>query len=185
MAHVNIVGDGPGGLSAALFLAKNGHEVLVFGQDKTAMNFAYLHNYLGIPEIAGTEFQEIARRQVEGVGARIVDEEVTSISTDGGITIVSESGESKPDYLILTEGKNPELARSLGLETDEAGAIVVDSNYMSPIDKVYVLGRSVRPTRSQAIISAGAGAVAALDILAREEGKDIQDWDTPPRTDPE
>jgi thioredoxin reductase (NADPH) len=39
----------------------------------------------------------------------------------------------------------------------------------------------VRPKRSQAIISAGAGAVAALDILAREEGKDIQDWDTPPK----
>jgi hypothetical protein len=35
--------------------------------------------------------------------------------------------------------------------------------------------------RSQAIISAGAGAVAAVDILAREEGKDVQDWDTPPK----
>jgi thioredoxin reductase len=46
MARVNIVGDGPGGLSAALFLAKNGHEVKVFGQDTTAMNFAYLYNYL-------------------------------------------------------------------------------------------------------------------------------------------
>jgi hypothetical protein len=43
-----------------------------------------------------------------------------------------------------------------------------------------VIGRSARPGRSQAIISAGDGARAALDILAREAGKDVQDWDRPP-----
>jgi thioredoxin reductase (NADPH) len=181
MVRVNIVGDGPGGLSAALFLAKNGHEVTVFGQDETAMNFAYLRNYLGIPEIAGTEFQRIARGQVEEMGASLVDEEVTSVSANGALRTFTEAGASESDYLILTEGKNPELAHSLGVDEDDSGAITVDSNYMSSIDRVYVLGRSVRPTRSQAIISAGAGAVAALDILAREEGKDVQDWDTPPK----
>jgi thioredoxin reductase len=181
MARVNIVGDGPGGLSAALFLAKNGHEVTVYGQDKTAVNFAYLYNYLGIPEISGTSFQAVARRQVEALGARILDEEVTSVGADGTLIVTTESGESESDYLILTEGKNPVLARSLGVDADDAGAISVDSNYMSSIDRVYVLGRAVRPTRSQAIISAGAGAVAALDILARESGEDVQDWDTPPK----
>jgi thioredoxin reductase (NADPH) len=181
MARVNIVGDGPGGLSAALFLAKNGHEVTVFGQDETAMNVAYLHNYLGIPEIAGTQFQDIARRQVREVGANLVDEEVTSVSADDTFTVTTSSGKSESDYLILTEGKKPALARSLGVDEHDSGAISVDANYMTSIDKIYVVGRSVRPNRSQAVISAGAGAVAALDILAREEGKDVQDWDTPPK----
>lgn len=181
MASISIVGDGPGGLSAALFLAKNGHEATVFGQDNTAMNFAYLYNYLGIPEIAGDEFQKIARQQVQQVGANLLDEEVASVTTNGRLQVSTASGAFDSDYLILTEGKNPELARSLGVAEDDKGVIVVDSNYMSSIDRVYVLGRSVRPTRSQAIISAGAGAVAALDILAREEGKDFQDWDTPPK----
>ena len=48
MPDVIVIGDGPGGLSAALFLAKNGKEVVVYGQDKTAMHWAMLHNYLGI-----------------------------------------------------------------------------------------------------------------------------------------
>lgn len=181
MARVIIVGDGPGGLSAALFLAKNGQEVAVFGQDKTAMHFAHLHNYLGIPEIAGSEFQRIARDQVSGFGAELVDEEVTAVSAEDGFTVTTESGETSCEYLILTEGKSPDLAHSLGIDQTGSGSIDVDSNYMSSIDRLYVLGRSVRPTRSQAIISAGAGAVAALDILAREEGRDVQDWDTPPK----
>lgn len=181
MTRINVVGDGPGGLSAALFLAKNGHQVQVFGTDKTAMNFAYLYNYLGIPEIAGTEFQAIARKQVEAVGATLISEQVTSVSANEGFTVTTDDGTHTSDYLILTEGKNPELARSLGVAQDDSGAIKVDVNYQSSIDRLYVVGRSVRPTRSQAIISAGAGAVAALDILAREEGKDVQDWDTPPK----
>ena len=183
MASVIIVGDGPGGLSAALFLAKNGQEVTVFGTDKTAMNYAYLYNYLGVPEISGTNFQTVAKRQVVSFGASLVDEEVTSIVTNGIFTIHTESGSHESDYLILTEGKNPALALELGVATTEEGAIVVDQDNRSSVDRVYVVGRSVRPNRSQAIISAGAGAVAALDILAREEDKDVQDWDTPPKED--
>lgn len=181
MSRVIVVGDGPGGLSAALFLAKNGHEVKVFGQDETAMNYAYLHNYLGIPEIAGTRFQEVARAQVAEYGAVLIDQEVTSITADGTFTVSTGAGSHEADYLILTEGKSPDLALSLGVATDDAGAVVVGADYQSSIDRVYVVGRAVRPNRSQAIISAGAGAVAALDILAREEGKDYQDWDTPPK----
>lgn len=181
MARVIVVGDGPGGLSAALFLAKNGHAVTVFGQDKTAMNYAYLYNYLGIPEIDGTEFQGIARQQVQRFGGEIRDEEVTAVAINGIFEITTSSGPYESEYLVLTEGKSPELARSLGVGEDDTGAIVVDRDMRSSVDRVYVVGRSVRPTRSQAIISAGAGAVAAVDILAREAGEDIQDWDTPPK----
>ena len=183
MATAIVVGDGPGGLSAALFLAKNGHEVTVFGTDKTAMNYAYLYNYLGIPEISGTSFQTVAKRQVTSFGAKVVEEEVTTVAAGEVFTVETATGSHQSDYLVLTEGKNPELALSLGVDVDEDGAVVVDRDNRSSIDKLYVVGRSARPSRSQAIISAGAGAVAAVDILAREEGKDVQDWDTPPKED--
>jgi thioredoxin reductase len=111
----------------------------------------------------------------------LVVDEVTAGASGDRFLVTTASGESESEYLILTEGKSPELARSLDLEETDTGSINVDANYMSSIDRLYVVGRAVRPTRSQAIISAGAGAVAALDILAREEGKDVQDWDTPPK----
>lgn len=184
MASVVIVGDGPGGLSAALFLAKNGHTVTVFGQDRTAMHSAHLFNYLGIPQILGSDFQRIARDQVASFGAELRFEKVESVETGaGGFSVLTDGGRRvDADYVVLSEGKSPEVVKSLDLEMD-GSAVVVDREYRSSRDRVYVVGRSARPTRSQAIISAGAGAAAALDILARETGRDVQDWDRAPKDD--
>ena len=178
MASVAIIGDGPGGLSAALFLAKNGHDATVFGLDKTAVHFADLNNYLGIPGINGSDFQEIARTQASSFGARIVEAEVTSVVRgDGGFEIQAGTDSMTSDYVILSEGRDPVIAKDLGVAIAD-GAVVVDTEGRTSIDRVYVVGRSARPKRSQAIISAGAGAVAALDIMASELGKDFADWDS-------
>lgn len=179
MAQIIIVGDGPGGLSAAVFLARGGHEVTLLGQDKTAVNYARLNNYLGVLPIDGPDFQAIAREQAITAGATLRSELVTEVSASDRVSATTEGGETiAGHFLILSEGKNPVLARSLSLKENEAGAIEVDRDYKSSHGRVYVIGRSARPTRSQAIISAGAGATAASDILAREAGKDIQDWDS-------
>jgi thioredoxin reductase (NADPH) len=184
MPDVIVIGDGPGGLSAALFLAKNQLDVVVFGQDKTAMNYALLRNYLGIPEILGTEFQRIARQQAASFGARLRDEAVEAIAAAGdGWSVTLEGGEQlTARYLVLSEGKGPRLAKTLGLAFDEATGIATDRNARSSLAGVYIVGRSARPGRSQAIISAGDGAAAAIDILSREKGENFVDWDEPPKS---
>lgn len=180
--RVIVIGDGPGGLSAALFLAKNGQEVTVYGQDKTAMHWALLRNYLGIPEIKGSEFQAIARGQAERLGARLRDARVESVKKVGdGFEVTLEDGERvSGDFLILSEGKSPRLAQQLGLTFDEQRGLSVDINGKTAMDRVYAVGRLARPMRSQAIISAGDGAAAAIDILSTIQDKPVQDWDSPP-----
>lgn len=184
MPTVIVIGDGPGGFSAALFLAKNKVDVVVFGEDKTAMHYAHLKNYLGIPEINGSEFQKIARAQVIALGARLRGDRVSEVSgTAGNFQVATEGSERLiAKYLILSEGKVPRLAKQLGLEFDETKGIATDRNGQSSIAGVYVVGRSARPGRSQAIISAGDGAAAAIDILSREAGHDVLDWDEPPKS---
>lgn len=178
MAQVLIVGDGPGGLSAALFLAKKGTEVTVFGVDKSDMHRAMLYNYLGIPEMTGSEFQKIAREQVQRFGVKIRDLQVTAVekTEDGFLATTEDGSQHEGRYLILAEGKKLELAKSLdmprtpeGVETDEVGRTAVD--------RLYAVGRSAGIPRSQAIISAGQGATAALDILSIEAGKHVNDYD--------
>jgi thioredoxin reductase (NADPH) len=182
MATVAIVGDGPAGLSAALFIAKNGHDAVVFGQDDTAMHYAQLHNYLGIRDIAGSDFQVVAREQVAGVGAHLRDAQVTEVAAVGedGFLVSAGDDELSADYVILAGGKAAQgFARSLDADVVD-GKVTVDTEYRTLVDRLYAVGRVARPERSQAIISAGAGATAAIDILSREAGKDVHDWDTPP-----
>lgn len=181
MATIAIVGDGPAGLSAALFLAKNGQQVVVFGDDGTAMHFAHLKNYLGVEEVPGPDFQKTAVAQVQAVGAEIRRDRVATVTADDdGFTITAEDGSTlAADYVVLAEGRQFPIAESLGVETGEG--ILVDSEFRTSVPGVYAAGRSVRPHRSQAIISAGAGATAALDILAEVTGDAFKDWDSMPK----
>jgi thioredoxin reductase len=178
MTQVLVVGDGPGGLSAALFLAKKGAEVTVFGVDQSDMHRAMLYNYLGIPEIKGSDFQKIARDQVKGFGATIQDVRVTGIerATEGFLVVTEDGGQHSGKYLILAEGKKLELAKSLDLPRTPEG-VEVDSVGRTSVEGLYVIGRGAGIPRSQAIISAGQGATAALDILSAEAGKHVNDYD--------
>jgi len=182
MNDVVIIGDGPGGLSAALFLAKNGLSTVVYGQDKTVMHYALLRNYLGLGEITGTDFQKLAREQVLAFGADIQDRHVDGVVRDGGAFRVTLNGGDTVEarYLVLSEGKAPKLAQQLGVRFEGAVA-VTDKNGQTSVPGVYAVGRLARPGRSQAIISAGDGAVVALDILSKEKGQEVIDWDSPPK----
>ncbi len=182
MARIAVVGDGPAGLSAALFLAKNGHETTVFGDDDSLMEYAELHNYLGLPGVAGAEFQDTARTQVADAGAQFETATVNDVrETDDGWAVVPEDGAESVavDYVVIAGGKQSQkLAADAGAEVVD-GAVVVDGNARTSVSGLYAAGHLVRPERSQAIISAGWGAAAAVDILSREVGSDVHDWDSP------
>jgi thioredoxin reductase len=181
---VLVIGDGPGGLSAALFLAKGGLQVGVYGQDKTAMHWALLKNYPGLPEITGSDFQEITRKQASSFGATLVEARVDQLSKQGsGFEATLEDGQKvSARFVILSEGKSPRLAQQIGLTFDENEGLQVDINGRTTVPGVYAVGRLVRPKRSQAIISAGDGAAAAIDILSTVKGQAVQDWDSPPKS---
>ena len=181
MADVLIIGDGPGGLSAGLFLAKNDMDVTVFGQNETFMHKAMLYNYLGIPQITGSEFQEIARKQAEGFGCKILDVEVTEIEKkDAGFAVSTADGNKhEAKYLILATGFEEGLVDKLELSRDSNNddAVIADRDGKIDIENLYVIGWLTRGQRTQAIISAGEGAAAALSILSIEAGRDIHDFD--------
>jgi thioredoxin reductase len=172
-----IVGDGPAGLSAALLLAKNGVDVDVLGTDQTPMHKALLLNYLGIKEITGTAFQERSREQVADFGARLHDSKVVDLGSNAaGFTVETDDGETfEADYIVIGTTNDAHLK---ALDVDMADGVAdVDRNGRTSVEDCYAVGWATRSQKIQAIISAGDGAAAALDILSDIAGEPVHDFD--------
>lgn len=181
MPDVIVIGGGPAGLSAALFTAKNGLETVVLDTDKTWMHKAHLFNYLGIRSIGGTEFMTISRGQVEDRGADIeLDTSVEAIDTgEDGFIVTTEDSSYESDYVVLATGADRDLAEDAGCRIDADGLVAVDLSMETSLQDLYATGAMVRDQEWQAIISAGDGAAAALNILSKERGEHFHDFDTP------
>lgn len=181
MAHTTVIGGGPAGLSAALFLAKNGLDATVFDTDETWMHKAHLFNYLGIESIDGDEFMSQGRDQVDDFGVdRHEGETVTGVDGDGaGFTVTTEDDEYESDYVVLATGAARDLAEDLGCAFTDEGTVDVDITMETDVENAYATGAMVRAEEWQAVISAGDGAAAALNILTKEKGDHFHDFDTP------
>ncbi|MFW5949119.1 MAG: FAD-dependent oxidoreductase [Halolamina sp.] len=181
MTDVIVVGGGPAGLSAALFAQKNGLETTVFDTDQTWMHKAHLFNYPGVGSQDGTAFLDTLRKQVDSFGVeRTQGEKVTEVATDGdGFAVTTEEGEYDAPYVVLATGANRDLAESLGCSLTDEGVVDVDVTMETSVENAYATGAMVRAEEWQAVISAGDGAAAALNILTKEKGEHYHDFDVP------
>lgn len=180
MADVIVIGGGPAGYSAALFTSKYGLDTIIYDTNETKMHSAYLYNYLGIKEIGGTEFMKIVREQVEHFGTKIREARVIDARREGDAFIVEteEGRRERAKYLVFATGLDAKLLENLGIEFE--GDEVKAGRYgETSAENVYAAGWVARP-QSQAIISAGDGAAAAIHLISKEEGKPYKDFDVPP-----
>lgn len=174
-----IVGDGPAALTAALFLARGGLQVGLIGADESLMHDALLHNYPGLPEIRGDDWLRTVRDQVRAAGVKVYKGRVqAAVASDHGVGLRTASGGAlEGRYLVLAEGNRPHLARALGL-CDGRRPPEVDRNGRTGHPRVWAVGAMTRPGRSHAVIGAGDGAAAAVDILCLHgDRKAYTDWD--------
>ncbi len=181
MTDVAVIGGGPAGLSAALFTAKNGLDTVVFDEDETWMHSAHLFNYLGIDSVDGTEFVEGARQQADDFGVeRRQGEAVTGVEgSEGDFTVTTEDGAVEADYVVFATGTDRDLAEGLGCDLTDDDTVAVDIDMETSVDGAYATGATARAQKWQAVISAGDGGAAALDILSKEKGERFHDFDTP------
>lgn len=141
MKDVVIIGSGPAGLSAALYILRAGFSVTVVGKDNGALEKAEsIQNYFGLEKpITGNELVEIGKRQVLDLGGEIVQDEVVGITWDGDYTIYGVKEKWQARAIILTTGASRRKNKIKNLEKLEGYGV----SYCAVCDAFLYRGRQV------------------------------------------
>ena len=102
-----VVGAGPGGLSAALYMARFRRRVLVVHDGRSrALRIPRTHNVPGFPDgVEGPELVERMAGHARRYGARLLEAEVVSARHDGTFVLDTADGrELRAESLVLATG---------------------------------------------------------------------------------
>jgi thioredoxin reductase len=136
---------------------------------------------LSIESEDGTAFTEASREQVDNFGTdHRQGEAVTEVTENGeGFLVGTDEGEYESSCVVLATGADRSIAEDLGCETTDDGVVDVDVTMETSVPNAYATGAMVRTEEWQAVISAGDGAAAALNVLTKERGEHFHDFDVP------
>ena len=140
MYDVIIIGSGPAGISAALYLKRAKKNVLILSQGKSALEKAEkIENYYGIISISGKELYKIGIKQAERLQIPIEQDEVTNISYENHFIVTTVNREYEASYVILATGTNRIAPNIKGIREFEGKGV----SYCAICDAFFYRGKDV------------------------------------------
>ncbi len=140
---VVVIGGGPAGLTAAIYLARAKYRVVVVEKEKFGGQITITHevvNYPGVGRTSGAELTETMRRQAEYFGAEFMLAGVERLDMDGDVkTVYTDRGELKCFGVLLATGAHPRMVGFPG-EADFRGRGVA---YCATCDGEFFTGKEV------------------------------------------
>ncbi len=116
-----IIGAGPAGATAAIYLKRTGLNVLVFYKDKGSLEFAKLKNFYGYTGISGDNLFDTGISQLKELGVDVVCDEVLSCESDymSKISVSTKDNTYEGKTLLIASGIsrakiNKEIQKYLG-----------------------------------------------------------------------
>ena len=140
---VVVIGGGPAGLTAALYLARARYRVVVVEKEQFGGQIVITEevvNYPGVERTSGRELTESMRRQAQKFGAEFLLAEVTELDMSGAIKKVKTSrGELSCFGVLLAAGAHPRKVGFQGEEEFRGRGIA----YCATCDGEFFTGRDV------------------------------------------
>lgn len=138
-----VVGGGPAGLTAALYLARARYRVLVVEKDRFGGQIAITDevvNYPGVLRASGAELGDAMRRQAEAFGAEFSLAEVTGLDMGGDVKRVSTTrGEVRCLGVLLATGASPRRVGFTGEDEFRGHGVA----YCATCDGEFFTGKEV------------------------------------------
>lgn len=140
---VIVVGGGPAGLTAGLYLARARYRVLILEKDDFGGQITITNevvNYPGVGRTTGRALTQTMRRQAQDFGAEFLSAEAIGLDVHGDVkTVHTSRGDLKAFGILLATGASP---RKLGFEGEfeYAGRGVA---YCATCDGEFFTGKEV------------------------------------------
>ena len=140
---VVVIGGGPAGLTAAIYLARAKYRVVVVEKEKFGGQITITHevvNYPGVERTSGAELTETMRKQAESFGAEFMLAGVESLDMSGDVKIVrTDRGELKCFGVLLATGAHPRMVGFTGEEEFRGRGVA----YCATCDGEFFTGKEV------------------------------------------
>ena len=140
---VIVVGGGPAGLTAALYLARAKYRVLILEKAQFGGQISITHevvNYPGIESTSGKALTDTMQKQAESFGAEFMLSEVTEVDLSGDVkTVHTNHGEYRCFGVLLATGACPRTVGFKGEEEHKGRGVA----YCATCDGEFFTGRDV------------------------------------------
>ena len=171
---VVVIGGGPAGLTAALYLARARYRVVVVEKDHFGGQITITSevvNYPGVGRTSGTELTETMRKQAEDFGAEFLLAEVTGLELSGDVkTVRTGRGDLKCFGILLATGAHPRMVGFQGEEQFRGRGVAYcatcDGEFFTDKD-VFVVGGGFAAAEESVFLTKYARHVT---ILIRGDG---------------